>query len=133
MMQAYHELEARKKRSSALNNAMGILQWDQQTMMPDGAAPARASVLAELSVMLHDMETGSALSDLIAQAESEADQLDHWQRANLREIRHQFVHANAVPAALVEKLVLAQSASEMTWRTARASSRVTHNQRASSA
>lgn len=121
MMQAYHELEARKKRASALNNAMGILQWDQQTMMPDGAAPARASVLAELSVMLHDMETGSALSDRIAQAESEADQLDHWQRANLREIRHQFVHANAVPAALVEKLVLAQSASEMTWRTARAS------------
>lgn len=119
-MQAYLELEARKKRSSALNNAMGILQWDQQTMMPDGAAPARASVLAELSVMLHEMETGSALSDLIAQAESEVDQLDDWQRANLREIRHQFLHANAVPGALVEKLVLAQSESEMTWRTARA-------------
>ncbi len=37
-MQAYQELEARKKRVSALNNAMGILHWDQQTMMPDGAA-----------------------------------------------------------------------------------------------
>ena len=64
-MTAYQELEARKKRVSALNNAMGILHWDQQTMMPDGAAPARASVLAELSVMQHEMETGSALSDLI--------------------------------------------------------------------
>ncbi len=41
-MRAYRELEARKKRVSALNNAMGILHWDQQTMMPDGAAPARA-------------------------------------------------------------------------------------------
>tara|TARA_B110000503_G_scaffold31580_1_gene51048 strand:- start:32 stop:286 length:255 start_codon:yes stop_codon:yes gene_type:complete len=70
-MQAYHQLEARKKRVGALNNAMGILQWDQQTMMPDGAAPGRASVLAELSVMVHEMETGSALSDLIEQAESE--------------------------------------------------------------
>lgn len=119
-MQAYLELEARKKRVGALNNAMGILQWDQQTMMPDGAAPARASVLAELSVMVHEMETGSALCDLIERAESESDQLDAWQCANLREIRHQFLHANAMPAALVEKLVLAQSESEMTWRQARA-------------
>jgi carboxypeptidase Taq len=119
-MQAYLELEARKKRVGALNNAMGILQWDQQTMMPEGAAPARATVLAELSVMVHEMETGSALSDLIEQAESESAQLNPWQRANLREIRHQFLHANAMPAALVEKLVLAQSDSEMTWRRARA-------------
>jgi carboxypeptidase Taq len=119
-MQAYLELEARKKRVGALNNGMGILQWDQQTMMPEGAAPARATVLAELSVMVHEMETGSALSDLIEQAESESAQLNPWQRANLREIRHQFLHANAMPAALVEKLVLAQSDSEMTWRRARA-------------
>ncbi|MCB1705059.1 MAG: carboxypeptidase M32 [Halioglobus sp.] len=119
-MQAYLELEARKKRVAALNNAMGILQWDQATMMPDGAAPARASTLAELSVMVHEMETGSALSDLIERAESESGQLDSWQRANLREIKHQFTHANAMPAALVEKLVLAQSESEMTWRQARA-------------
>jgi carboxypeptidase Taq len=118
-MKAYQQLEARKKRASALNNALGILSWDQQTMMPDGAAPARASVLAELSVMMHEMESGSELSDLIDQAESEAGQLDDWQSANLREIRHQFIHANAMPADLVEKIVLAQSESHMTWRVAR--------------
>ena len=118
-MKAYLELEARKKRVSALNNAMGILQWDQQTMMPDGAAPARATVLAELSVLVHEMETGNELSDLIDEAETQADQLDEWQRANLREIRHGFIHANAVPAELVEKMVLAQSESHMIWREAR--------------
>ncbi|MCP5131819.1 MAG: carboxypeptidase M32 [Pseudomonadales bacterium] len=118
-MKAYLELEARKKRVSALNNAMGILQWDQQTMMPDGAAPARATVLAELSVLVHEMETGNELSDLIDEAGTQADQLDEWQRANLREIRHGFIHANAVPAELVEKMVLAQSESHMIWREAR--------------
>src|SRR6187401_2670176 len=118
-MQAYRELEARRKRIAALNNAMGILHWDQQTMMPGGAAPARAAVLAELSVMLHEMETGSALADLIEQAESEAACLDAWQRANLREIRHQYTHANAMPVDLVERLVLAQSESHMAWRKAR--------------
>lgn len=118
-MKAYPQLEARKKRISALTNALGILHWDQATMMPDGAAPARASVLAELSVMLHELETGDELSDLIASAESDAGQLDDWQRANLREIRHQFTHANAMPADLVEKIVLAESEAHMTWREAR--------------
>lgn len=118
-MKAYTELEARKKRVAAINNAMGILQWDQQTMMPDGAAPARAGVLAELSVMTHELETSPELSDLIDQAETEAGQLDEWQRANLREIRHQFIHANAMPADLVEKIVMAESDAHMTWRVAR--------------
>ena len=41
------------------------------------------------------METGKELSELIEAAESDADQLDEWQRANLREMRHEFIHANA--------------------------------------
>ena len=53
--------------------------------------------------MMHEMETGNDLSDLIDQAEAEADQLDNWQRANHREMRYQFIHANATPADLVEK------------------------------
>jgi Zn-dependent M32 family carboxypeptidase len=38
-------------------------------MMPDGAAPARASVLAEMSVMMHELETGDELADLLAAAQ----------------------------------------------------------------
>ena len=119
-MQAYLQLEARQKKIAALDNAMGILHWDQETMMPAGAAPARASVLAELSVMVHDLETADGLEELILQAEADAASLNPWQQANLREIRHGFVHANAVPAELVEKLVLASSQAGMTWREARA-------------
>jgi len=119
-MQAYQQLEARQKKIAALENAMGILQWDQETMMPSGAAPARATVLAELSVMVHELETAEGLEEQIQQAKANVDALDAWQQANLREIRHRFVHTNAVPADLVEKLVIASSEASMTWRTARA-------------
>jgi len=118
-MSAYQSLEAVRKRVSALNNAMGILHWDHETMMPRGAAPARAEVLAELSVMVHELETADSLADLLAEAEQQRDQLDPWQRANLREIRHHYLHANAMPADLVEKTVLAGSKSVMAWREAR--------------
>ncbi|MEH6634418.1 MAG: carboxypeptidase M32 [Halioglobus sp.] len=118
-MTAYKSLEAMRKRVSALNNAMGILGWDKETMMPEGAAPARAEVFAELSLMVHELETDDHLPDLIAQAEEQREQLDIWQQANLREIRHNYLHANCMPADLVEKTELARSESAMAWREAR--------------
>jgi len=118
-MNAYRQLESTHKRIAAINNALGILQWDQETMMPHGAAPARASVLAELSLMIHELETGPELADLLAQAEEASSELDPWQRANLREIRQRYLHANAVPGELVERMVHARSECVMTWRRAR--------------
>ncbi len=119
-MTAYQQLEKRFKRLSALNNAMGILGWDQETMMPEGAAPPRAQVMSELNVMAHEMMTADGLPDLIAEAEESGSELGEWQRANLREIKRQFIHANAVPAELIERMTMAQSESVMTWRQARA-------------
>ena len=118
-MNAYQSLESIRKRVAALSNAMGILHWDMETMMPDGAAPARTEVLAELSLQIHGMETSAEFSDLLSQAEEDVDQLTPWQRANLREIQHQFLHANATPPDLVEKIVKARSVSMMAWREAR--------------
>lgn len=119
-MTAYKSLEALRKRASVLENAIGILQWDQETMMPEGVAPARAQDLAELSLMLHEIETDERLPDLLAEAEEHQDQLDAWQRANLREMRHQYLHANATPAELVETIVIARSEAVTTWKEARA-------------
>jgi carboxypeptidase Taq len=118
-MSAYQLLEAKFKRSAAINNAMGILFWDQETMMPEGAAQPRAEVLAELSLMVHEIETDPSLPDLIDQAEQQGDELNAWQRANLREIRRLYLHANAMPADLVEKTVHACSQCAMAWRECR--------------
>ena len=117
-MTAYQTLTARRKRLSALENALGILHWDQETMMPAAAAPSRAEVFAELGVMAHEISTSDDTADLIAEAEQQQN-LDTWQRANLREIRHAYLHANAVPAELVKEIEIARSASTMTWRDVR--------------
>ena len=118
-MSAYKSLEAMRKRASAINNAIGILHWDQETMMPSAVAPARAQDLAELILMVHEIETDERLPDLLAEAEQQRDQLDPWQQANLREMGNLYLHANATPADLVEKIVLARSDSVTTWKDAR--------------
>lgn len=118
-MTDYQELEARHRRMSAIGGAISILGWDQSVMMPDGAAQSRAEQVSALSLIVHEMQTAPDMEDLISNAERDTE-LDEWQRANVREIRHYWLHSNAVPAELVDRKIMARSACEMTWRSARA-------------
>jgi carboxypeptidase Taq len=114
----YAELHQRWRRLNLLRDAAGLLDWDAAAMMPDGGAEARADQLATLRVLRHELLTHPAVGELLAAA---ADQpgLDRWQRANVREMRREWDHETAVPAALVEARSQAVSACEMRWRAAR--------------
>jgi carboxypeptidase Taq len=117
----YSFLEARFRRLGALQEAAAILHWDSSTMMPEGGADARAEQLATLRVVCHELLSDPAMPDRFAAAEQDGD-LDPWQRANLREMRRDWLHATAVPAALVEAHAKACLACEMAWRRARPAS-----------
>ncbi len=120
-MTAYQELQRRFARIAHLDNALGILHWDQQTVMPAGAADARGETLAALSVMRHELLTDPWMAGRLDEAEADAagGGLDGWQHANLREMRRIHTVETAVPADLVEANVVALSRCEMTWRGAR--------------
>ncbi len=117
-MPAYADLAAHFDRTAALANAIGILQWDSDTMMPKGAAGTRAESLALLRVMHHSMVTDPRLGDWLADAGAQSD-LGDWEEANLREIHRLWTVATAVPADLVEASSRAVSRCEMAWRKAR--------------
>jgi len=97
-----------------------MLHWDAAAMMPAGGAEARAEQLATLRLIAHQHLTAPEIGDLLAEAETEGDALDQWQRANLREMRRRRVHAAALPATLVEAESRACSECEAVWRDARA-------------
>ncbi|WP_207458591.1 carboxypeptidase M32 [Azospirillum sp. SYSU D00513] len=116
---AYRELERRFHRIAAISDALGILGWDSQTMMPDGANDGRGEQTATLSVLAHELATDPRVGDWLEEAEGSAG-LGGWQRANLREMRRSYLHATAIPAELVERTSKAISNCEMIWRSARA-------------
>jgi hypothetical protein len=118
-MTAYQTLEARFRRESLLGEAQAMLNWDSATLMPEGAASSRAEQIALLKVLAHEILTAPETGDLLRAAEEGQRELDSWQRANLREMRRQWLHATAVPPDLVEALTKACSACEMIWRKAR--------------
>ena len=119
---AYQNLETRFKRIAALDEAAGFLHWDLATIMPDGSAESRGEQLAALSLTSHEMITDPRLADWLQEADEAGDTLDAWQRANLREMRRRWLHANAVPADLVEAESRATRRCEMAWRKARPAS-----------
>lgn len=120
-MSAYQELESRFRRIAALGEAAGMLQWDMSVLMPAGGAMARTEQLTALKLTTHEMKTDPALAALLDAAEG-APPSDPWQGANLREMRREWVHANAVDADLVEAMSRASSSCELAWRKARPNS-----------
>jgi len=117
-MTAYQTLETRFRRLGTVGEAMAMLQWDGATLMPAGAAPARAEQTSALKLISHEILTQPDTGDLLDAAAAQ-NELDAWQRANVREMRRRWLHATAVPPDLIEALTKACSASEMVWRTAR--------------
>lgn len=120
-MSAYSQIADHFGRLSALSNAIGILQWDSDAMMPKGAAASRADSMALLRVMAHEMAVDPRVSDWLDTAEAQGD-LGPWERANLREIRRSWTIQTALPADLVAATSRAISACEMAWRSAREAS-----------
>ena len=86
---AYRTLTERFRRASLIGDALGILDWDQATTMPEGSADGRAEQIATLSVMRHELLVDSSVADnLMAAQEAFRDtDPDSWDAANLREMQ----------------------------------------------
>jgi carboxypeptidase Taq len=117
---AYRTLEERFKRLSDIVGALAVLEWDHQVMMPRGGNEARAEQFATLRQIAHEVLTDATTGALLGEAETQAADLDPWQRANLREMQRSYARAVALDPALVAALARATARAEMTWRDARA-------------
>ncbi len=113
----YQTLSAHYARVHRLEHLASITSWDQAANMPPGGSQARAEALAEVAALLHSLRTDAAVHEHMARAEDE--DLNEWQRANLREIRRGFLRATALPETLVRELDLASSHCEHAWRSQR--------------
>ncbi len=116
---AYDRLTACFGRRGTINEAAAVLGWDAATMMPPGGAVARGEQLGVLAGLAHAAITEDEMPDDLAAAEAGIDQLDAWDAANLRLMRHAHTRAAVLPGALVEAQARANSTCEKIWREAR--------------
>ena len=113
---AYDELMAFQRQTEALGQIAGRLGWDQETMMPRGAAAQRAEEMAAIEGVLHARRTDPRLADWLAEAEAS----DDVAAAQLRLIRRSHARASRIPGTLAQALAKLTSAAQGIWAEARA-------------
>jgi carboxypeptidase Taq len=119
----YQQLEDEFRRLHAFRGAASVLRWDSAVMMPRGSAELRGGQLAALETECHAILTSPRVSRLLDRAQANAQGLEDWQLANLREMRRQRDHAIATPPSLVSRLAKAASRAEMHWLEAKRENR----------
>lgn len=115
-MTAYAELMEFQRQIEALAGIAGLLGWDQETMMPRGAAHQRGEQMAAIEGVLHERRTDPRIGDWLSMAVAE----DDVARANLLHIRRRFDRNNKVPARLAAEIARVTSLAQGIWAEARA-------------
>ncbi len=113
---AYDALMAFTRETLALSAVAGRTAWDQETVMPRGAAPQRAEEMGALEAMLHARRTDPRIAEWLAAAEAP----DTSGEAQLRLIRRDYARNAKVPADLAAEIARTTSLSQGLWAQARA-------------
>lgn len=115
-MSAYDELMAYTRDTAALGQIAGRLGWDQETMMPRGAAEQRGIETAAIEAVLHARRSDPKVGEWL----EVADSIDEVSAAQLREIRRSYARARKVPGDLAKRLAQVTSLAQGKWAAARA-------------
>ena len=101
-----------------LDQAIGLLDWDEETMLPGAGRAERGEQLATLEGLRHGLLSSDHLGDLIGEVEAASPEDARWARelVLLRRLRR---NAMALPESLVRAFANAKSRSLGAWEAAR--------------
>ncbi|MDE3120867.1 MAG: carboxypeptidase M32 [Paracoccaceae bacterium] len=115
-MSTVDDLIAFQRETEALAQIAGRLEWDQETMMPRGAAEQRGEECAALEGVLHARRTDPRVGEWLDAAKP----ADEVQAAQLRHIRRSHERAVKIPARLAQEIARVTSVAQGIWAEARA-------------
>ncbi|MCX8508466.1 MAG: carboxypeptidase M32 [Rhodobacteraceae bacterium] len=119
-MSAFQDLMSFQRETEALAQIAGRLSWDQETMMPRGAAEQRGEEMAAIESVLHARRTDPRLADWLAVAKAP----DAAGRRALDLISRSYLKNARVPARLAAEIARVTSVAQGIWAEARAKNEV---------
>lgn len=115
-MTTFDELMTFQRETEALAQIAGRLSWDQETVMPKGAAEQRGEEMAAIEAVLHARRTDPRIGDWLASAAPEG----RAESAQIREIQRSYARNTKVPARLAAEIARETSLAHGVWAEARA-------------
>ena len=113
---AFADLMVFQRETEALSQVAGRLGWDQETVMPRGAADQRSEEMSAIEGVLHARRTDARIAGWLEVAEPGGA----VGAAQLRLIRRSFARTSKVPADLAQALAKLTSRAQGIWVEARA-------------
>lgn len=123
-MTAFDDLMAFQRETEALAQVAGRLSWDQETMMPRGAAEQRGEEMGAMEAILHARRVEPKLGAWLEEIDDST--LNEVGRAQLRLIRRSYTRTQKVPAKLAAEIARVTSVAQGIWAEARAKNDVAH-------
>jgi len=118
MTAAFESLMAFQRDTEALGQIAGRLSWDQETMMPRGAASQRSDERAAMEAVLHKRRTDPQVQEWLNALDGA--ELDAEGAAQVWHISRSFTRASKVPERLATEIARTVSRAHVVWAEARA-------------
>lgn len=115
-MTALTDLLAFQRQTEALSSVAERLGWDQETVMPRGAAEQRAEEMGAMEEVLHDRRTDPRIGEWL----DAADPRSPADRRAVQLIARDFARSSRIPARLASELARLTSLAQGIWAEARA-------------
>ncbi|WP_373946364.1 carboxypeptidase M32 [Paracoccus marcusii] len=115
-MTALTDLLAFQRQTEALSSVAERLGWDQETVMPRGAAEQRAEEMGAMEEVLHDRRTDPRIGEWL----DAADPRSPADRRAVALIARDFARSSRIPARLASELARLTSLAQGIWAEARA-------------
>ena len=116
--EAYAGLLSHMKTSAALSGVAGLLNWDQEAVMPANGAEQRAEQAGAMSAVLHERRSDPRVADWLSAVDVGA--LDDAGKANIREAQRAYDRTVKIPADLEQAIAKTTMRAHATWAQARA-------------
>lgn len=111
----YDQYKTRLQKLADIYYSSAVLQWDQETYMPEKSADKRASQLATLAGVAHEMGTDEKLGKLLDELIKDTS-LSHEQKANVKHSHRDYTNRKKYSAEFVEKMSFAVSKAFNAWQ-----------------
>lgn len=124
-LQNYQDLHNISRQTFLLQGISHLLEWDQETFMPQDAGLIRSEHLEIMAGLIHDRKTNKifskALSKLIDLESGEviSKGLNAAQQAAVQRWHRDYYQATVLPKTFVEEFARLSSQSQLVWRKAR--------------
>jgi carboxypeptidase Taq len=117
----YDQVWELSKETALMTSVCRLLEWDQETYMPQGAIEARSMQVEKLATLAHKMGTAPKFGKLLAQLET--TDVPMPRKAAVREWRRDYDLAKKLPSSFVKKWAKTTSTALHVWSEAKKNDR----------